>query len=58
MKICLTLGVHSSARNNADRGSRERLKCFAVSEQVGGREGIRTPDPLLAKQISVRGEIY
>ena len=26
-------------------------KCFAVSEEVGGREGIRTPDPLLAKQV-------
>src|SRR5690349_16306448 len=29
----------------------ESRKCFAIREQVGGREGIRTPDPLLAKQV-------
>ena len=35
----------------SDRGSRESRYCFAVSEEFGGREGIRTPDPLLAKQV-------
>src|SRR5436309_14197650 len=29
----------------------ESHKCFAIREKVGGREGIRTPDPLLAKQV-------
>jgi len=28
----------------------ESRKCFAIREEVGGREGIRTPDPLLAKR--------
>ena len=31
----------------------ESRKCFAIREQVGGREGIRTPDPLLAKKVEI-----
>ena len=34
-----------------NRGRSGFSKCFAISEEVGGREGIRTPDPLLAKQV-------
>ena len=34
-----------------DWGRDESGKCFAIREEIGGREGIRTPDPLLAKQM-------
>ena len=27
------------------------VKSFAISEEIGGRGGTRTPDPLLAKQV-------
>jgi hypothetical protein len=27
------------------------------SEKVGGREGIRTPDPLLAKQVKIQSKL-
>jgi hypothetical protein len=48
---CLTLGVHSTGPQLRGWSRDESRKCFAIREQVGGREGIRTPDPLLAKQV-------
>jgi hypothetical protein len=34
-----------------DRGRCDFAKCFAISEEVGGRDRDRTGDPLLAKQM-------
>ena len=46
--------VHSSCTvgTKTERlGRDESGKYFAIRDKVGGREGIRTPDPLLAKQV-------
>ena len=46
--------VHSSftvRTKNGDRGRSGFSKCFALSEEVGGRDRDRTGDPLLAKQV-------
>src|ERR1700677_4477784 len=32
-------------------GRNESGKCFAIREKVGGRDRVRTCDPLLAKQV-------
>ena len=57
------LFVHSSCTVRAQSGPKlrgwgreESGKCFAIREEVGGREGIRTPDPLLAKQAQIQSK--
>ena len=40
--------------NSHDRLGQEEMnfsKCFAIREKVGGRDRVRTCDPLLAKQV-------
>src|ERR1700730_11347810 len=48
---CLPLGVHSSARRTRGWRKDEFSKCFAIREKIGGRDRVRTCDPLLAKQV-------
>jgi hypothetical protein len=48
---CLTLRVHSTGPQLRGWSKDESRKCFAIRGKIGGREGIRTPDPLLAKQV-------
>src|SRR2546429_4283499 len=49
-KVCIVKLSHFRGSQLRGWSRDESRKCFAIREQVGGREGIRTPDPLLAKQ--------
>ena len=48
--------VHSKEPKRRDWDRDESCKYFAIREEVGGREGIRTPDPLLAKQGRIQAK--
>ena len=50
-RISLPTRRAQCARRTGDRDKCEFANYFAISEEDGGREGIRTPDPLLAKQV-------
>jgi len=55
-RVPLVVGHHADGYLHSCR--RKARNSGQVTEKIGGREGIRTPDPLVAKQIRGLIEIY